>query len=283
MSEKRKFVSDYDGTVTDSWAETIPYVGRYTELLASRIGMDKYELAQKIQTAQQEITAHPTLYGWEFPSVQGNDLIIAPATVDPYIYLDVSARIVLNQLLKENAHLKGLKGEDITEVIEKNFAESYPSTGNVLREGADDYVDYLRKTYDLVIVTNSSKAKVEAKLRLAFPDQDFTVVGNARKMLVDEEWEGVPVSIQPEGFPRPVFLRRSNYGQVLSDLGGNTGIAGVAGDIFELDLALPGHMGLKTFFLSEHASDYEKSFYSGGIKNKANNLNGLTEHIRRFR
>jgi len=71
--------------------------------------------------------------------------------------------------------------------------------------------------------------------------------------------------IHPEEFPRPVFLRREYYYRVLKNLEEEKEFKPentiVIGDVYELDLALPQHLGYKVVLLeTEFTPEYEKRF-----------------------
>jgi hypothetical protein len=143
MPKKLSFVTDFDGTVTDAQAEAIPFVEKHTQLLAEKVGLNSYEMHERILVAQEQ------------------------------------------------------------------------------------------------------------------------------------------VQTQPEGFPRPVLLRRNAYNDILQRLGGpHYIIRGIAGDIFELDLALPDQRGIQTFHLAQTAPLYERDFYNGGMRHRADILPGLLQLIK---
>jgi hypothetical protein len=75
------------------------------------------------------------------------------------------------------------------------------------------------------------------------------VTGSAKKYVLDNDWIGVPESLQLPGLDRPVLLRRKLYFDTLDRLrqaeGADWADVVVVGDIFELDLCLPLALGAR--------------------------------------
>ena len=75
----------------------------------------------------------------------------------------------------------------------------------------------------------------------------------------------MPESIQFDGLlPRPVYLRRGKYYEALRDIWNQTGTGPestlVAGDIYELDLALPIELGLQVHLVTgPTTASYERA------------------------
>jgi hypothetical protein len=121
------------------------------------------------------------------------------------------------------------------------------------------------------VVTNAHTDLVDAKLTKLAPRgrERLKVKGDARKYLIEEpqpsdaRFAAVPESIQFDGLlPRPVYLRRGRYYEALRDIWNQTGTGPedtlVAGDIYELDLALPAALGSHVQFVSRpNALPYE--------------------------
>jgi hypothetical protein len=92
------------------------------------------------------------------------------------------------------------------------------------------------------------------------------VHGNAKKYLINPDWQRLPFQMQPEGFPTPVLLRRENYVNILEGVGADH----TFGDIFSLDLSAPNQLGIFTVLLSSpQTPDYELQYYQ-------NNENGFS-------
>ena len=80
---------------------------------------------------------------------------------------------------------------------------------------------------------------------------------------VDARFKAVPETISFDALlPRPVYLRRGRYYEALRDIWNQTGTSPettlVAGDIYELDLALPAALGANVQFVArDNALPYE--------------------------
>ena len=131
------------------------------------------------------------------------------------------------------------------------YKYNYPKTQNVFREGAREVLHSLAGSATF-IVTNSHTEPVQAKVRDLSEAGDLDwlverVYGRAKKYVVDDGFELLPSSFRIEGLGRPVLLRRQLYYERISTLLEEAGAGWedllVVGDIFELDLALPLHMG----------------------------------------
>lgn len=262
---KERIVSDFDGVWTDPQQEAVDYSAAFAEKFSQRIGIPLVELSGFMQSASEAINKSPGTFGWEYKG-----MIIAPATADPYVFNDTVAK----ETLKELGYHK-----DTDKLIDGLFQACYNLSKPVFREGAREYLEALHNLSNLTIVTNSDTKKVEKKLFELFGTEDhgFRVIGNAKKYVVNNRgnWN-IERTTWLSGLPRPVFLRRSEYNQVLSRQGK---IDKVLGDIYELDLALPEAKGIYTILVATPTTPpWEVNHYQGHPNGSAvYNLADLTE------
>src|SRR3989338_5962805 len=111
------------------------------------------------------------------------------------------------------------------------------------------------------VVTNSETDAVQGKINLLGTDVSrITVLGGAKKYVLDDEWTALPESLEEPGFGRPLYLRRRNYADILSRVMKEKGVAPeqvlVAGDIYELDLLLPQHLGMHIALLPRERTPF---------------------------
>lgn len=255
--EKRGCVSDFDGTVTDVQREAETYWQAYFELLSQKLNIPEVRVREEVEQAKTEILAHPALHGWEV-----GGYIVAPATADPYLLSTAAGKIAIKRLI-EGTPLPALQDLPLEPLFQEVFAACYKKAGVAFRPNAAEYLKLLNATTDFSLVTNSDTAAVQQKLTHLLGDraQSYRVIGNAKKYKVDPNWLLTPLSVTPPGFPRQVFLRRPNYYQVLQDL---PNVQTVIGDVYELDLALPEHLGMQTILItSSNTPSWEGEHYLG--------------------
>jgi len=113
----------------------------------------------------------------------------------------------------------------------------------------------LEQGVPVYVVSNSRTDNVVAKLERLSSDllARLEVRGDARKFHLvepstpDPRFDAVPAVLELEGLPREIYLRRGRYFDALRAIWEATGTTPertlVAGDIFELDLALPAALG----------------------------------------
>ena len=260
-NERPTRVIDFDGTVTDVQQEAADYLAAYRDQAAHKLAMTPDILDMIIPLARKEILKKPGIHGWEV-----NGLIVAPATADVYLF----NRAIIRKIWQ---HLEpGFEGIGVA--LDELHQNSYDRAGTAFRDHALEFVTELHRSGKLVVVTNSETKKVKEKLAtlLGGEDHGIEVVGNAKKYLVDPAWEGLPLSVTPPGFPRPVYLRRPHYHAVLEGL---NPVSAVIGDVYELDLAVPEHLGITTVLVTtpdmtpdweiNHYQNHDNGFTSGSL------------------
>lgn len=202
MHGKRKkptVVLDFDGTLTDVWKESIPFSSVYKEKLRKLLDISHDQLEIRFSDAVKTIRTNPDKYGWE-----NNGIIVAPATIDPYILHRSVAKLLI---------------ATTDELLNQMFTESYQHTDTIFRSDAKKLLSFLQETCTCIIVTNSNPTIVEKKvMTLMGRNHGLTVRGFAKKYELDPTWNDVPETIQPKRFPRPVYLRRKAYGDILKKI-----------------------------------------------------------------
>ncbi len=250
-------VLDFDGTFTDVEKEADPFFAAYRAQVEATYGDVDAEWERALAIVAQD----PAHYGWTY-----NGLVVAPGNADPYL----RATVIMNMIFDERGILND--EQERTAVLQKLYFDNYPKADTVFRHDAKAVVETLLASETPVyVVTNSATADVQEKLNVLDPKgrEKLTVHGNARKYIVSEPessctlFDAVPKTMEVEGLRRPILLRRGDYYTLLKQLWAETGATPektlVAGDIFELDLALPAKLGAATHLvLKEKTADFEK-------------------------
>lgn len=239
----RCVVLDFDGTFTDVHEEAREFPRAYREDVCDIAGRDVEEAWSE---AERTIAADPDRYGWD---VDGK--LVAPANADPYIHSTAVATLVFKRLgILSSARLR-------TDIVQVLYKKAYEQTRTAFRPHAREVIEKLMGTgMPIVIVTNAHTEMVQKKLTdLGVPlDRRPQVHGEARKFIAgalphpEPTFDALPETTRVEGLGRPVYVRRAYYYQALRkiwDAHPGTGPQStlVAGDIFELDLALPAQLG----------------------------------------
>ena len=268
--EKPKIVIDFDGTLTDLDLETENYFNPFYRGIATLVGVSFAEVEDLFQRAYAEIDANPGVFGWEI-----NGIFVAPIA-DPYMRNNAATTLVLGRLGKQIAFSDLVKLHQACQV----------DLPTIFKPGAREFVEVLQHETNLSVVTNSQPGLVVQKLSVLWESHDIKVIGNARKYTLDPSWTAVAPTVQHVGFPRPVYLRRKAYGDVLnsvvnSDEGQNQ-ILCVIGDIYELDLALPEQGGTHTVLVAtpNWTPKWEKEHYQNHPNGmSSDNLFTIAQHV----
>lgn len=251
---------DFDGTFTLAEEEGAPFVEAYRRDLAQRLGRD---VTLEWAECEATVRARPTEFGWLF---QGK--LVAPGNADPYIRSTTVARMLMDRF---DAYREPAEREA---ALSELYSQSYERSATVFRPGAKQVLERLLGTGTPVfVVTNSGTAAVTRKVEALLPDAERrpTVRGNAMKAFIepptegDERFAGLPETQMLDGLPRPVYLRRGRYYEVLRRIWQETSTKPEAtllvGDIYELDLAMPYHLGVSIHLIASAVTpDYERSF-----------------------
>jgi phosphoglycolate phosphatase-like HAD superfamily hydrolase len=232
---------DFDGTFTLAEEEGAPFVAVYKQAFTRILGR---EVESEWNEAEARVRAEPTKYGWLF-----DDKVVAPGNADPYIRCTTVARMVMDRL---DVFPDPKQRDDIVNSL---YREGYPHSAIVFRSGAREVLqDLLSRELAVYVVTNSHTEAVEKKIaRLLGDEPKPSVRGNSKKAVIaepepgDPAFEKVPAVQRLAGLERPIYVRRGQYYQVLRQIWEESNTSPertlMVGDIYELDLALPYHLG----------------------------------------
>ena len=279
----RLIVFDFDGTLTDAEEEGRPFRGGYLDDIAVLCGVSRDEVEPVAVAAEAKVAANPQAHGWVF-----GGRIVAPATVDPYLRIMPVARMVFDHF---GRFMDSSDRDHLLDGILYKY--NYPKTRTVFREGAREVLinTPVDTTY---VVTNSHTVPVQEKItKLSGMGDDPEALmwlvprvhGRAKKYVLDASFTDVPEEMRVPDLSRPILLRRRMYFEVLTELlktvGADWGELTVIGDIFELDLALPLHMGAQVGLVAnEHTPAYEKAFLEAHDRGRVlQNLQEVGEYL----
>jgi phosphoglycolate phosphatase-like HAD superfamily hydrolase len=254
-------VLDFDGTFTDVVAEGAPFVRHFKSHLAELLGQSPAAVAAAWLEEEAAVLAGAHAFGWDI-----GGRVVAPATADPYLLSNCVARQIMNRYgaLPDSSERH--------EALQLLYREAYKLTGIAFKSEAKEVLEALLATgLPVWIVTNAHTDLVEAKLDKLAPKgrERLQVKGDARKYLIQEpkpadaRFSALPETESFDGLlPRPVYLRRGPYYEALRDIWSKTGAGPestlVAGDIYELDLALPSALGAHVQLVArDNALQYE--------------------------
>ena len=253
------FILDFDGTFTDVEEEGGPFVEAYQADVRALLGVD---VSREWDAAEAKVREAPELFGWTF-----DGHVVAPGNADPYL----RATVIMNMVFDA----RGLypNADERTAVLQRLYFDNYEKAATVFRPEARAVVDALVASGKPVcVVTNSATGAVAKKIdELAPKDRaKLTIEGNAEKYLVaearpmDERFDALAKEYAVEGLPRPVYLRRGRYYEVLRRLWNEHGTGPentlVVGDIFELDLAMPVALGCAVHLVTgQDTAAYERT------------------------
>lgn len=236
-------ILDFDGTFTDVEEEAGPFFEAYDADVARLVGEDPRPY---FEAASAKIRQNPGVYGWTY-----GGHVVAPGNADPYL----RATVMMNMLFDD----RGLFPDptERTAVLQKLYFDNYPKAGTVFRPEAKRVVEtLLASTIPTYVVTNSQTDAVQTKLDALDPvgRDKLNVRGDAKKYIVaepaspDATFDALPAELRCAELERPVFLRRGPYYELLSEIWRATDSTPertlIVGDIYELDLAMPCHLGV---------------------------------------
>ncbi|MFP2960455.1 HAD family hydrolase [Myxococcus sp. 1LA] len=236
-------VLDFDGTFTDVAAESAPFLRHFRQGLAAAVGED-------LESAWEEEVA-VLRAGWDSLGWDLGGRVVAPATADPYLTATCAAHRLMQRFGKGQDEARR------SDVVQTLYREAYAHSATAFKPEAKEVLEALVATgLPVTVVTNAHTDLVEKKLDQLAPKgrEKLKVSGDARKFLLDPpdapdaRFNEVPESQTLDGvLRRPVYLRRGRYFEALKRVWAATGTTPeetlVAGDIYELDLALPAALG----------------------------------------
>ena len=268
-------VLDFDGTLTDAESEGVRFTEGFLRDLATLTGHSLERIEGLHERFHREILAEPTRRAWML-----NGVAVAPATVDPYLFIKPIAEMILDEL-----------GVVMDERVRENLIthilcrDNYRLTKAHFRPGARELLNCLyedRARINVAIVTDWDTMTVLAKIETLALDYksgyrksfvDFwrdCIHGGARKYVVDDSknCENGPLTFSVPGLDRPVFCGRPHYYGILSRLLKDRVLdwpdLTVVGDSLEMDLALPLSLGANVGIMrSDRTPPCELDFLAG--------------------
>ncbi|TNE45529.1 MAG: HAD family hydrolase [Deltaproteobacteria bacterium] len=273
----RMLILDFDGTITDAELEGKPFRVGYLEDIAVLCGQPYEEVLAHAEKFEEAIKVNPDAHGWLY-----HGKIVAPASVDPYLRIMPVARMIFD-------HYGVFASEaDRTRMLDGIlYKYNYTKTDIAFKPDAREVLASLEGTATYVI-TNSHTESVQDKIR-QLDDMEGEgsvgwlvdrVYGQAKKYMVDDTFEDVPEDLEMPGLSRRILLRRAKYFHRIDSLRKEVGAEWdeimVAGDIFELDLALPLFMGATVGLVTNPFTPaYEKTFLTEHPRGRL--INNLSE------
>lgn len=251
-------ILDYDGTCTDIPPTVEKFLGDYFEELNRRVFQGALVKAEWVDALETVRKASPDA-GWTLRTTP-----CAPAAADPYILAGEAAQY----LCREKNKREEIPREVFAVADEANRAQPRPELEAVLRA-------IEAKRAHVTFISNSGIAKIQPTIAKLFggklPDFIRIVEGGskysiAEPLLGDPDALGgaflrlfrdLPGAIAVPGLARPVYLRRANYATAISKaLGGDDALLPhtvFCGDIWEMDLAMPFHLGANVHLVTRAA------------------------------
>jgi phosphoglycolate phosphatase-like HAD superfamily hydrolase len=238
-------VLDFDGTLTDADEHAPAFHEASRRELARRLGWDGPRLRPEWQRALAAVAALPPEAAWV---VEGRPA--CPAAGDPYLVANSVTKLLLAE------HRPGLGDEALTDEVLEVHRAAYEAVPPPFRPEARRVLEELcARVPQVCVVTNSRTRTVERlldSLGCACRDR-LRVRGDASKFSVcasavpDARFDALPETTRWPELARAVHLRRGRYFDVLRGMWDETGTGPdstlVAGDVFELDLAMPAALG----------------------------------------
>lgn len=255
-------VLDFDGTLTDVYAEASGFVEAYRADIAALLPLSPADFDAAWQQAQHTITTTPDRYGWRhFDGI--TNPIVAPAHTDPYIMPGC-----ISHLLLDAHHI--LTDRNVrSQTLQAIFARHYQRASTHFRAHTAPFLHALRAQHiPIHIVTNSHTDAVTRKLQhldLQPDAQHIVLHGNARKNVLtdptqpdDPQFAPLREPARVQGLDRMVWRNRGHYFDVLQHVWRTTHTTPshtlVCGDLYELDLAVPQALGAHVHLVTRHST-----------------------------
>lgn len=258
-------IFDFDGLFTDCEAldeqGEHPYVEAFATSLAECIQQPRDWTRRLMDQIEAAIRDNPEEHG-----MRCEGRVVAPGVADPYLRCRSIADVIFTR-----ANQFRDPAERAT-VLNELYGANYLKYTPPLRPGAEELIREINRPRvdgPIHIVTNSKTGHVSGRISAVsgFVNADL-VWGQAGKFELDIDgtqypWEpNFPISIQVPGMHRrQVYLRRGKYrklvSQLISDHQTPIERITVAGDIWELDLAMWQHLGARVIcFETENTPPY---------------------------
>jgi len=274
-------IFDYDGTCTDIPPTVDKFLGDYFDELNRRLFQGALDKVEWVDALEKVRSASPDA-GWTIRTTP-----CAPAAADPYILAGEAAQY----LRREKKKSEDIPREVFEEADKANRASTRPELEMVLRA-------IEAKHAHVTFISNSGIAKIQPKIAGLFggalPDFISIVDGAAKYTIAEpllgdshgltgrflELFRNLPAAIDVPGLRRPVYLRRAAYATAISKaLGGDDAMLPhtvFCGDIWEMDLAMPFHLGANIHLVTRAAPfdtyAYEREQVEGAAQRGASSL-----------
>ncbi len=245
----RAVVLDFDGTLTDVEAIRDAYFATFVRELAAFLEKPVATVEERFVRAIGHIEVARECAAW----CSADGVPMASASADPFLESGAAAQEICDgfAIPAGEARRVGLS------LVFRRAFDAHPAP---FRRDAHEVLTALVASHGAVdIVSNSDPSTISARL-LSVDVPGVRVHGDARKIaLADATLEpaaldALPSSTTLEGLARPIHLRRGAYHDALVRVMRTTGATAsellIAGDVFELDLALPSAMGAAIHLLT---------------------------------
>jgi phosphoglycolate phosphatase-like HAD superfamily hydrolase len=238
-------VLDFDGTLTDADQHAHPFQRASQQELGRRLGLNAEQILSEWDRAETAIKALSDGTAWEVGGYP-----VCPARADPYLIANSITRLLLEE------HRMAMSPEERRAIVHEVHRTAYHQELPPFRPQARIVLEALLELgLGVHVVTNSQTDTVSSLLEaLKVRDGErIRVHGNANKFCVGPSASksdrfialGASIDLAPVG--RPMHLQRGCYFDVLQEIWKDTGTGPdsmmVAGDNFELDLAVPAALG----------------------------------------
>lgn len=255
-------ILDFDGSVTILKSEAPAFCRRYFQLARKRAGVSPERFSALARTMRRVIRSAPHEHGWLH---RGH--IAASALADPYIEMRTTIELVLTELNVFPSRA------DLEEELHQYFSMLTPSIRVVFKPETPALLTTLvEKGVPSYFVSNSQPHLVQERLAALAAKHPTAhpflkrIHGHARKYAVEPDFADINREhLMMPGLKRPVHLRRPHYFAVLNQLRLEHKLEWhdvvVAGDIWELDLALPFTLGATVGLFKHHrVQPWERAF-----------------------
>lgn len=285
-------IIDHDGTLTDIDREGQELLDLMLEQVARLTGAPFDSLQQRAEELLKEMQADPSKAALTARDTHDDIVVVGSAAS----HLGLLAKPVTIEMLRCQVSDQLF----VDRLIEMIYHQCYPELPAHYRDGARVFLEECAEMAPTYVVSSSDRDRVAAKLFLgitrlpmAFSDPAKysgafwrdRVIGNARKHVIDPDFDLVAETLEVPGLNRPVLLRRRHYNEILLDLMGRHDVdhwsdVTVIGDIFEFDLALPFVLGARVgLVVTEFTPEYELDFMGAQNPNRARLLHSVADMI----
>jgi FMN phosphatase YigB (HAD superfamily) len=235
-------ILDFDGTLTDVWQKADTFITGYQadlQRLCTEHHITPGDFYQQWSLSERTIRHNPQQFGW---AIDGK--IAAPAMADPFVMTGTICNHVMDAFRLLMDH--NTRQESTQPLFQSNYRRAEPA----FRPDTQEALHALQEIVPhIFVVTNSETDAVTRRLQKLGNNvvAHVAVHGHARKFLIgnvsDVDFSEVPETMEIQDLGRPIYLHRGHYLALLNSLWRTHHVLPqetlVAGDIFEMDLALP--------------------------------------------